>query len=158
VLEWVPTIVVVVLLTGGIWLWTLRGEETAWQPVRLLGLSVEPNTVEIGGPVTLHNGVCNDTDLPLNVSFWLGAQRIADDPLLARTIDIIGGPTPETMERVTLEPGPCQNTEPIESTVPATFTPGEWRLVVIIVVQGSEGQIQRLTEQSPPFTVTGSER
>lgn len=151
----VVAIVGLILLVRGCVVLTTQSED--WSPVRVLPLSVSPDPVVLGQPATLLNGVCLDQDAPLAVGVYLGMQDASGNPLLgSQTIDLIGMNTPEGRRRVTLNKG-CQSERIYTIASAAQLRPGRWRLVVVIVATGPQGQQQVITEQSDPFDiVTGT--
>lgn len=125
----------------------------AYSPIRILNLEVRPSVVHPGETATLLNGICNDTLFPIGIQIYLGAQKDSADPILiGQTIDLIGKDTPEGRARRTIDPG-CTSQEPIVSVVPASFTPGRWKLQAHVIVTGPAGEMQNLLVTSATFWV-----
>lgn len=126
-----------------------------YKPVSLMELSVTPDPVLVGNPVTFHNGVCLHQNDPLTVQVYLGLQDASGFPLLGvRTFDIIGSNTPEGRRRVTLTKG-CTR-ESIDSIAPPNLPAGRWVVILTIVAIGPSGQTQVLTDRSNPFDIITS--
>lgn len=132
-------------------------------PVRLQQLELQPSVVHVGEEATLLDGICNDSGLPLTIKLYLGADPeglsvIGSRPVALLTkLDETGARVQVTddekgMLSVPLEPG-CSRTAPIKGPIPATLSPGMWRLRVHIVTVGPEGQVQDFTVRTPPFEV-----
>lgn len=128
----------------------------AFAPIRIVRLEVEPETLRLGQPGRLLNGICNDTDHDQAVALYFGAQSVGGDPILARVVDFAGRDTPEGRMRVVISPG-CYRTAPIESAVGGGLTPGPWKLVLKVSAIGPAGEEQNVTTTSRVFDVLAAE-
>lgn len=124
----------------------------AFAPLEVEALRLEPMLLRVGQTTTLYNGLCNHSDASVTAAIYLGAQEAEKDPLIARTIDLIGRDSPEGRQRRAVEPG-CIGREPIEAPLPNSFTPGKWRLTLHVIAVGPRGQMQDIVTTSPTFWV-----
>jgi hypothetical protein len=121
-------------------------------PLDVEALRLEPMVLRRGQTATLHNGICNHSETSITATIYLGAQEVDKDPLVARTIDLIGRDSPEGRQRRTVDPG-CIGREPLTSSLPDSFTPGKWRLTLRVIAVGPRGEMQNIVSTSPTFWV-----
>lgn len=129
---------------------------TAYEPLKIKELRFEESgPFAVGQEVTLHNGICNQSNEILQVITIVGFEEQGMDKLIARNITVsparaeLGGtPLPRP-----IEPG-CIAEKPVLGKLPPTLPPGRWKLYVNMTIMGPQsGQVQRITATSQEITV-----
>jgi hypothetical protein len=130
--------------------------QVPFNPITLLGLKIQPDTIKVGDPVTIINGICNNTGHPVIAEVYLAAQRRTTDPAISSDVVVFiqrdQGQGSGRGRAMTLDNG-CSAQDPVEAKVPDTILPGEWRAFLEVVVHGENGQEQREAEFSNYFKV-----
>lgn len=127
-----------------------------FNPIALLGLRIEPTTLQAGGKVTMINGICNNTDKPVIAEVFLAVERKVVDPTIApEVIVFIQRPPGQGEGRGAITPIEigCTAKEPITRDLPPQLPAGEWRAFLEVLVRGQDGQEQREAEFSNYFVV-----
>lgn len=127
----------------------LPGDDCGFCPLEIKPLIVEPNPVVIGGPARVRGSVCNKTNEAVPATITVNLESPVS-PL---------GSTGTVMELTSttrvLDPNTCYPDPDITEieSVPSYVPIGTWRVSVLAVARGPEGEMQREVGTSEFFEV-----
>lgn len=157
-IEWTPAYVLVflalfLLIRCAVFVTT----DQEYAPIRMLDLAIEPDPLVLGKAGRLYNGLCLDQDEPLTVQVYLGLQSTRLNPLItAERIDLVGHNVTGQRVPLTLPGRGCYHETLTAIADPSRLQPGEWQVILTVVVTGPRGEMQFITDTSPPFRIIAS--
>lgn len=131
---------------------TITVTQEEFSPVTSSGIEfITPGPYHRGQMLTVLDGLCNTSDVSLQVISIVGFQEVEVSQLIARTIILNPTVTPPLPHP--LDPG-CIATQPISGPLPQNIPNGKWKLYLTLTVNGTKaGQVQYLNVLSNTIEV-----